>query len=64
MMDNYANIEVSRETRERLAALSDAFGKCYGHRVGLDELVARLEACVEDGDPAVWEEYCKTRVGE
>ena len=50
---------MSAVTRRRLLAVKRAFELCYGHRMSSDELMFKLIACVEEAEPAVWDEYCR-----
>lgn len=51
-------ITLRRETIERLVALKNAYEKVYNRIFGLDDFLIQLTASVEEGDVAVWEEYC------
>lgn len=53
-------ITLKKETIEHLIALKNAYEIVYNRSYDLDSFIMQMSASVEEGDVAVWEEYCKT----
>ena len=56
---NFRTLKLKPETLERLQDLKLAFEMSYCEPMYNDAFVQKLIASVEDGEPAVWEYYCK-----
>ena len=57
--DDYSSLRLPKATVEELKDVRLAFEANYMTRLTNDELMAKLVACIEDAEPAVWETYCK-----
>ena len=57
----YKALRITEEMMEKLSDVQLAFESAYMKRMTKDELIEKLVACLEDGDPAVWEGYCMIR---
>lgn len=51
---------LNRDTIERLFALKNAYESVYNRVFDLDGFLIQMSASVEEGDVAVWEEYCNS----
>lgn len=58
----YGGLRLGEATLERLKDMRLAFESSYMERMTNDLFIERLIACVEEAEPAVWENYCK--IGE
>lgn len=52
-------VVLKRETLERLMTMKKAYEVVYNRKFDLDGFIEQMSASVEEGDIAVWEEYCK-----
>lgn len=52
-------ITLRKETIECLVALKKAYESVYNRTFDFDSFLVQMSASVEEGDIAVWEEYCK-----
>ena len=59
MKDNFGNLRLPAAALERLKRLKIAFESSYGHTMTNGEFIDKCIASVEEGDPAVWEEFCR-----
>ena len=57
--DDYSSLRLPKATVEELKDVRLAFEANYMKRLTNEELMAKLIACIEDAEPAVWETYCK-----
>lgn len=55
----YVSLRLKEDTLGRMREIRKAYEECYGRRFTYDALARQLMASVEDGDPAVWEAYCR-----
>ena len=55
----YGSLRLKKETLGRLRELRKAYEECYGRTFTYDAFVRQMMASVEEGDPAVWEAYCR-----
>lgn len=51
-------VVLKRETLERLMTMKKAYEVVYNRKFDLDGFIEQMSASVEEGDIAVWEEYC------
>lgn len=61
---NAEYITLERETIDSLMLMKKAFEKTYAKTFSLDTFLMQMSASVEEGDIAVWEEFCKLTNGE
>lgn len=54
----YKALRITEETMGKIADVQLAFESAYMRRMTRDELVQKLIDCIEDAEPAVWENYC------
>lgn len=57
--EEYTSLRLPKATVEELKDVRLAFEANYMKRLTNEELMAKLIACIEDAEPAVWETYCK-----
>lgn len=55
----FGALRLRAETLGCLRLLKKAYEECYGRRFTNDGFVDRMTASVEEGDPAVWDAYCR-----
>ena len=53
------SFSVEKETMVYLMSLKRAFESTYGKDFTIDDFLIQMSASVEEGDCAVWEEFCK-----
>ena len=58
-LEEYTSLRLPKATVEELKDVRLAFEANYMKRLTNEELMAKLIACIEDAEPAVWETYCK-----
>ena len=58
---DYRSFRLSKEMIATLKDIRFAFEACYLEKLSNDQLVQKLIDCIEDGDPGVWENYCRIR---
>lgn len=54
------SLVLKRDTIEHLMAMKKAYEITYNRAFDLDAFIMQMSASVEEGDVAVWEEYCKS----
>lgn len=57
--NEYGALRVKTDTIESLKDLKAAFEVSYGRKFTNDEFIRQMAASVEEGDPGVWEIYCR-----
>lgn len=57
--EEYTSLRLPKATVEELKDVRLAFEANYMKRLTNEELMAKLIACIEEAEPAVWETYCK-----
>lgn len=57
--EEYSSLRLPKTTVEELKDVRLAFEANYMKRLTNEELMAKLIACIEDAEPAVWETYCR-----
>ena len=58
------SLSIEKETMVYLMTLKKAFEATYGKAFTLDDFLVQMAASVEEGDCAVWEEFCKMQTEE
>ena len=56
--NQYKALRLKEETLEKLSDVQLAFESTYLKRMTKDEFVLKLIDCIEDAEPAVWQNYC------
>ena len=57
----FGSLRLKPETLEKLRDVKLAFETSYLVRVTNDDLIRKLIGCIEDAEPAVWENLCLIR---
>ena len=54
----FKSIRVPESLMEDLKVLKSAYEECYGKKMTYEEILRKMMANLEEGDPAVHEMYC------
>ena len=53
----FKSIRVPESLMEDIKVLKSAYEECYGKKMTFEDVIRKMMASIEDGDPAVWEMY-------